>query len=279
MLVELIGLLPSLNVDNNKKEPGDYMQTVKEIEMLLKDLEQPSDWLKELESDKRAGVQKALKRWYKNEEKRQRIRFAHEEKKAFDASYKPFSGAYVAGVDEAGRGPLAGPVVTASVILPDECDELIGLDDSKTITKDKREQLADIIRTVAIDYAVHIQPASVIDDINIYEATRQSMEASVNQLSIAPHFVMVDAMKLSIPQQTASITKADAQSLAVAAASILAKTTRDQYMDRLHEEYPMYQFQKNAGYGTVDHIEALKKHGPTSHHRKTFEPVKSLVKK
>lgn len=253
------------------------MKTVKEIEMLLKDLEEPTEWLKELESDQRTGVQKALKRWVKNAEKKKRIRLAHEEKKAFDASYKPFEGAYIAGVDEAGRGPLAGPVVTACVILPDICDSLVGLDDSKTISRAKREQFAEKIKTIAIDFSVHIQPAAMIDQINIYEATRQSMEQSVQQLSIAPDFVIVDAMRLSLLQQTASVTKADAQSLAVAAASILAKTTRDQYMDKLHEEFPMYQFQKNAGYGTADHIEALKKYGPTSHHRKTFEPVKSIL--
>ena len=253
------------------------MKTVKEIEMLLKDLEEPTEWLKELESDPRAGVQKALKRWAKNAEKRKRIRLAHEEKKAFDASYKPFQEAYVAGVDEAGRGPLAGPVVTACVILPDTCDELIGLDDSKTISRTKRAQFAEKIKAVAIDFAVHIQPAAVIDQINIYEATRQSMEKSVQKLSIKPHFVIVDAMRLSLSQRTASVTKADAQSLAVAAASILAKTTRDQFMDQLHDEFPMYQFQKNAGYGTTDHIEALKKYGPTIHHRKTFEPVKSIL--
>lgn len=253
------------------------MQTVKEIETLLKALKEPSEWLKELENDNRAGVQKALKRWYKNEEKRQAFILAHKEKKAFDASFKPFSDALVAGVDEAGRGPLAGPVVTAAVILPDKCDTLIGLDDSKAISKEKREQLAEKIKAVAIDYAVHIQPPTVIDEINIYEATRQSMEESVKQLVATPQFVIVDAMKLKIATETASITKADAKSLAVAAASILAKTTRDQYMEKLHETYPMYQFQKNAGYGTADHIDALKKYGPTSHHRKTFEPVKSLI--
>lgn len=263
-------------MDINRKKIGEEMKTVKEIEAYLKALEHPTAMLKTLEDDERSGVQKAVKRWYKSEEKRQQLRQAHEDKKAFDASYKAFSEAYVAGVDEAGRGPLAGPVVTASVILPDQCDELIGLDDSKAISKEKREQLAEKIKAVAIDYAIHIQPASVIDDINIYEATRQSMEAAVNQLSTTPHFVIVDAMRLTIPQPTASVIKADAQSLAVAAASILAKTTRDQHMDQLHEQYPMYQFQKNAGYGTAEHIQALKEYGATIHHRKTFEPVKSL---
>lgn len=255
------------------------MQTVKEIEERLKFLESPTEWLKELEKDQRLGVQKALKRWYKKDEKKQHERLAHENKLAFDASYRPFPEAYLAGVDEAGRGPLAGPVVTASVILPTNCDELIGLDDSKTITKEKREQFAEKIKAIAVDYAVHIQPAAIIDEINIYEATRQSMEMAVHNLNVSPHFVIVDAMKLSIQQPTESVIKADAKSLAVAAASILAKTTRDAYMEKLHTDYPMYHFQKNAGYGTADHLIALEKYGPCDDHRKTFEPVKSLFKR
>lgn len=254
------------------------MQTVKEITEQLKALESPTAWLKELENDSRVGVQRALNRWYKNEEKKRVIQMAHENKLAFDASYRPFPAAYLAGVDEAGRGPLAGPVVTASVILPLQCDDLIGLDDSKAITKEKREQFAGKIKAIAVDYAVHVQPASVIDDSNIYEATRQSMEIAVQNLSTTPHFVIVDAMKLNIQQSTESVTKADAKSLAVAAASILAKTTRDAYMEQLHNDYPMYQFQKNAGYGTAEHLAALEKYGPCQAHRKTFEPVKSYLK-
>lgn len=253
------------------------MKTIKEIEALLKEQKTPAKWIEELEGDPRVGVQKALKRWHKNYEKQEAIREGHRDKIAFDASYKPFSAALIAGVDEAGRGPLAGPVVTAAVILPDCCDELIGLDDSKAISKEKRAQFATKIKEISIDYAIHIQPADVIDEINIYEATRKSMECAVNTLDTKPDFVIVDAMSLSLQQQTASVIKADAQSLAVAAASMLAKTTRDAYMEEIDAEYPMYEFARNAGYGTANHIKALETHGPCIHHRRTFEPVKSLV--
>ncbi|AOV08284.1 ribonuclease HII [Sporosarcina ureilytica] len=254
------------------------MQTVKEIEAELKTIEEPTTWLKELENDGRVGVKKALNRWYSNYKKRQQVLAAFERKKAFDASYKPFQQAYVAGVDEAGRGPLAGPVVTAAVILPEDSKALIGLDDSKAISKAKREQLAETIKEIAIAYSIHIQPATVIDELNIYSATKLSMEKAVETLSVSPDFVIVDAMQLNGHYRTESVIKADAQSLAVAAASILAKTTRDTYMDDIHTEFPVYQFAKNAGYGTAEHVEALKKHGPCIHHRKSFEPVKSLSK-
>lgn len=254
------------------------MQTVKEIETLLKAIIEPTEWLKELEQDKRIGVQKAVKRWYVQYEKRQRELEAFEQKKAFDASFKPFQGACIAGVDEAGRGPLAGPVVTAAVILPDKCDALIGLDDSKTISKLAREKLAQKIIRIALAYSIHIQPPEIIEELNIYAATKKSMEKAVETLSITPDFVIVDAMQLDGNFRTKSVIKADAQSLAVAAASILAKTTRDQYMDDIHNEFPMYQFAKNAGYGTADHLAALKEYGPCIHHRQSFEPIKSLFK-
>lgn len=253
------------------------MKTVKEIEALLKIEETPTKWIESLESDERIGVQRALKRWYKNYEKQELIQQTHLKKIAFDTSYKPFPEALVAGVDEAGRGPLAGPVVTAAVILPNDCDALIGLDDSKAVTKEKREQFAQKVKEIAIAYSVHIQPPAVIDEVNIYEATRQSMETAVKNLQTTPHIVIVDAMTLSLQQQTVSVIKADAQSLAVAAASVLAKTTRDDYMKEVHEKYPMYLFEKNAGYGTADHLQALEVHGPCMHHRKTFEPIKSLL--
>lgn len=254
------------------------MLTVKEIEEELKSKVEPTAWIKELANDERVGVKKALNRWYVNYEKRQQELEAYEYKKAFDASYKPFQEAHVAGVDEAGRGPLAGPVVTAAVILPQNTDALIGLDDSKTISKEKREELAAAIKDIAIAYSIHVQPASIIDELNIYAATKLSMEKSVENLSVSPDFVIADAMELNGNFRTESVIKADAKSLAVAAASILAKTTRDAYMEDIHTEFPMYQFAKNAGYGTAEHIAALKKYGPCAHHRRSFEPVKSLIK-
>ena len=254
------------------------MKTIKEIETLLRTMDEPNDWLTELSGDGRAGVQKAVARWQRGYDKRQLIKEAHLSKMAFDTSYRPFLGARVAGVDEAGRGPLAGPVVTAAVILPEETPELVGLDDSKTITKASREQLADKIRSVAVSISVHVQSARKIDELNIYVATRDSMERAVEGLSVKPDFVIVDAMSLKTDCPTASVIKADAQSLAVAAASIIAKTTRDSLMYKVHEAYPIYNFTKNAGYGTAEHLAGLESAGPCEHHRKSFEPIKSMIR-
>jgi ribonuclease HII len=200
-----------------------------------------------------------------------------EETISFDASYKTKEGALLAGVDEAGRGPLAGPVVCAAVILPDDAPQLLGLNDSKKLSMQERERLSILIKELAISYSVHIQSTARIDETNIYAATRESMEIAVTNLDTRPDIVLADAMKLQVGCKTESIIKGDAQSLAIAAASILAKTARDQLMDKLHEEFPMYNFRKNVGYGTEEHVEALKLHGPCKYHRKTFEPVKSIL--
>ncbi|WP_124070940.1 ribonuclease HII [Filibacter tadaridae] len=253
------------------------MKTVKEIIEMLAAVDEPGQWMEELAADKRAGVKNALERWSRRYDKRMKIQAMHVSKMAFDTSFAPFEGALVAGVDEAGRGPLAGPVVTATVILPQDVQKLIGLDDSKRIAKRDRERLAVLIKEIATDYNVHVQSAKQIDDMNIYAATRDSMEQAVRALTIRPDFVMVDAMALATDCPTASIVKGDAQSLVIAAASILAKTTRDAIMDDLHKEFPAYQFNKNAGYGTPGHLDALQQYGPCEHHRKSFEPVKSMI--
>ena len=254
-----------------------HVLTVKEIEEKLKNEDEPTLWMNDLENDHRTGVHKALTRWKRKYELKELVIQEHQEKVSFDRSYAPFVNAFLAGVDEAGRGPLAGPVVTAAVILPEETPDLVGLDDSKTISKEKREQLAMKIRQVAIAYSIHIQSADKIDELNIYEATRASMEKAVTELSVQPDFVIADAMSLNTICQTASVIKADAKSLAVAAASILAKTTRDSIMDTVHNDFPQYNFKKNAGYGTAEHLLALREYGPCEHHRKTFEPVKSIL--
>lgn len=256
---------------------GERVKTIQSIKLLLKETNELEPWMAELSKDERKGVQQALISWNRAYDKRCASKASHIEKQQFDASYAPFEGAQVAGTDEAGRGPLAGPVVTAAVILPLEADELIGLDDSKQIPKKERERLAEIIKRIAVAWSVHVQSAKRIDDINIYAATRESMEQAISTLSIEPDQVLADAMPLTVKCPSASIVKGDAQSLAIAAASILAKTTRDQLMDELHEEYPMYRFDKHAGYGTPEHLDALKDYGPSIHHRKTFEPIKTMI--
>ena len=252
------------------------MKTIKEITMALKEAEEWQDWMRDLANDERAGVQKAWQSWQKRQEKKQQLVQEHQAKIDFDRSYGK-QGALIAGVDEAGRGPLAGPVVTAAVILPENCSALVGLNDSKQLSKEKRNEFAELVKTHALSYSIHFQSAEMIDTLNIYEATKQSMKCSVEALSIKPDYVLVDAMTLPIAIPQASIIKGDAKSLAIAAASILAKTARDEYMEELDQEFPMYGFAQHAGYGTKQHLEALATYGITTHHRKSFEPIKSML--
>ncbi len=258
---------------------GIQMKTIKEITEALKAATQIEDWMAPIQEDERSGVVKVWAQFQKRLEKEQQLQGAHTEKLQFDGSYLPFAGALIAGTDEAGRGPLAGPVVTAAVVLPNYCEELLGINDSKQLSKDKRNEFAVRIREYALAYEIHFQSEDEIDRLNIYEATRQSMKASIEGLAIQPQFVLADAMTLDIEIPQASIIKGDAKSLAIAAASILAKTARDEYMEKLHEQFPAYGFAQHAGYGTKQHLQAIEQYGPTVHHRKSFEPIKSIIAK
>lgn len=255
------------------------MKTIKEITAALKVATQYEAWMDAFKDDERTAVQKAIVSFEKRMEKQAKLVQAHMDKLQFDGSYLPNPNAYIAGVDEAGRGPLAGPVVTAAVILPNNCMELLGVNDSKQISKEMRESFAERVKEHAIAYSIHFQSEEAIDTLNILEATRQSMVKSVEGLSLKPDVVIADAMKLPIEQPQHSIIKGDALSLAIAAASILAKTARDHYMEELHEKYPQYGFNQHAGYGTKQHLEAIEQYGITPHHRKSFEPIKSLIVK
>lgn len=183
---------------------------------------------------------------------------------------------YIAGIDEVGRGPLVGPVVTAAVILPkDFYDERIN--DSKKLTEKKRELLYDVIMENAISVGIGISSEDVIDEINILEATKKAMIEAVNNLSVKPEHLLIDAVKLNIDIPQTSIIKGDAKSESIAAASIIAKVTRDRMMDELDKIHPEYDFKHNKGYGTKKHIEAIKKYGIIKEHRKTFAPCNQYV--
>jgi ribonuclease HII len=185
---------------------------------------------------------------------------------------------YIGGVDEVGRGPLVGPVVTACVILPkDYYDERIN--DSKKISEKKREELYDVIMNNALSVGIGVSSEKVIDKINILEATKKAMKEAINNCNIKPEHVLIDAVKLDIDIPSTSIIKGDAKSQSIAAASIIAKVTRDRMMYELDKKHPEYGFAKNKGYGTKQHIEALYKYGPLKEHRKTFEPVTSIINK
>ena len=181
---------------------------------------------------------------------------------------------YIAGIDEVGRGPLAGPVVTACVILPPDV-ELIYLNDSKQVTEKRREVLYDQIMDCAISVGVGMNVASRIDEINILEATKEAMKKAVEAMSVTPDLLLIDALHLDdvdIPQ--IGIEKGDTKSVSIAAASIIAKVTRDRMMVELANQYPGYYFEKNKGYGTKQHYEGLRTLGPCPIHRRTF--IKTL---
>lgn len=185
---------------------------------------------------------------------------------------------YIAGCDEAGRGPIAGPVVIATCILPNDfTDERIN--DSKKLTEKKRELLYDVIIENAIDYQIIVYDQTVIDEINIYQASKKGMEEGIRNLKIKPDFILTDAMKLSEDFKHLAIVKGDSKSISIAAASILAKVTRDRIMKEYDLIYPEYGFKNHKGYPTKQHKEALEQFGILPIHRKTFEPVKSMCSK
>ena len=184
---------------------------------------------------------------------------------------------FIAGIDEVGRGPLVGPVVTAAVILPkDFYDERIN--DSKKLTEKKRELLYDVIMENAISVGIGISSEDVIDEINILNATKRAMLEAVNNLSVKPEHLLIDAVKLNTDISQTSIIKGDAKSESIAAASIIAKVTRDRMMVELDKIHPEYDFKHNKGYGTKKHIEAIRKYGIIKEHRKTFAPCDEYVK-
>lgn len=189
------------------------------------------------------------------------------ERELFQKGYR-----LVAGADEVGRGPLAGPVVAAAVILPlEEEKRIFGIDDSKKLSKKKRETLAEKIKESAVAYAIEEVDEETIDKINILQATRLAMKRAIEKLSPRPDFVLTDGnMTLDIPVPQESVVKGDAKIASIGAASILAKVYRDALMEKYAEAFPYYGFERNAGYGTRAHIEAIREMGICTIHRRTF---------
>lgn len=188
----------------------------------------------------------------------------------FDREYRSKSAGLLCGVDEAGRGPLAGPVCAAAVILPDDV-ELPGLNDSKKLTDKKRRELYDIITEQALSWSVALVDEKTIDEINILQATFRAMEQAVAGLTMTPDLVLVDGNREPpLPMKTECVVGGDGKSASIAAASILAKVTRDRLMEELDETYPQYGFAVHKGYGTKRHYEALRTYGPSPIHRQTF---------
>ncbi|KRL25166.1 MULTISPECIES: ribonuclease HII [Lactobacillus] len=250
--------------------------TIKEVKELLSSNDVTEAQLAELEKDPRVGVQKLIVSYRKKQAKLLAKKEAFLERFSYEKQFWQ-KGELVAGVDEVGRGPLAGPVVTAAVIIDHNFD-LLEVNDSKKLSPEKRLQLYPKILSEAVSVGIGVKSAAVIDQINIYEADRQAMAQAVKALDVKPDALLVDAMNVPIDIPQIELIKGDAKSNSIAAASIVAKVFRDKLMDDYDKIYPQYGFPRNAGYGTKEHVEALKKYGPTPIHRKTFAPVSDFFK-
>ncbi|MBB6217795.1 ribonuclease HII [Anaerosolibacter carboniphilus] len=252
-------------------------KSAKEIEKLIKmmDIEAGAKLIPFLLKDERTSIRKLgeglAKKLEKFIQEKERVRkLWYYENEIFKSGVK-----LIAGIDEAGRGPLAGPVVAAAVILPKGIF-IEGIDDSKKLSEAKRDILFDIIRDKALSIGVGIVDNHIIDEINIFNATKLAMSNAIENLSICPEYLLIDAVKLTdihIKQQ--ALIKGDSKSISIAAASIIAKVTRDRMIKEYDVLYPQYGFRNHKGYGTKEHYESIEKHGITNIHRKTF--LKGIV--
>jgi ribonuclease HII len=246
------------------------MQKINEIKEVLNktSVDRLSDFIREYSSDSRAGVQNLVKKAdkkllaYKAEvERTYHLQF-------FERKYSDYN--YICGIDEVGRGPLAGPVVAGAVIFPKNCD-ILYINDSKKLSAAKREELADIIFEKAISAKTALVSPEYIDEVNILQATYEAMRKAIASLEYQPDILLNDAVNIpGLDVKQVPIIKGDAKSISIGAASIIAKVTRDALMVEYDKIYPEYDFASNKGYGSAKHIEALKKYGPCPIHRKTF---------
>ena len=248
------------------------MMSISDINKLLKEAdgeEALSAFISDFSQDERGGVQKlVLSAQKKLDALHAEIERIHM-MQSYEREYSSFG--YLCGIDEVGRGPLAGPVYAAAVILPEDSD-ILYLNDSKKLSEKKREELYDVIMEKAVSVGIGFSTHERIDEINILQATFEAMTKAVNSLDPTPGALLIDAVH--IPQLEAykqvSIIKGDAKSVSIAAASIIAKVTRDRLMAEYDKQYPEYGFASNKGYGSADHIAALKKYGPCPIHRRSF---------
>lgn len=235
-----------------------------------------SEQIKMLQADERGGVQKLLVAYYKRLEKEAQEKERFTKMLAYESEYYAQGVQYVAGVDEAGRGPLAGPLVIAAVILPRNAF-IAGLNDSKQLSAAKRDKLYDEIIAKAVAIEVNIVSVSNIDKYNIYAATQRGMAQVLEHLPVQPQVALIDAMPVTAKNiECVPIVHGDALSASIAAASIIAKVTRDRIMERLDTLFPDYGFAHNKGYGSGAHMQAIAEFGATKWHRRSYEPVKSM---
>ncbi len=230
--------------------------------------EETEAFIKEYENDTRTGVVKILADLRKRKEKYFKELERIDNMLIYENKYFDF--ANICGIDEVGRGPLAGPVVAGAVILPKGC-KILYVNDSKKLSAKQREELSEEIMDKAVSYGIGIVSPERIDEINILQATYEAMRSAVAKLDPSPDLLLNDAVRIpELNQRQVPIIKGDAKSLSIASASIIAKVTRDRYMEYVSDKYPEYDFASNKGYGTAVHIEALKKYGPCEIHRRSF---------
>ncbi|MBC1725429.1 ribonuclease HII [Listeria seeligeri] len=249
-------------------------ESISDIQKKLSQVNSENDSVFQLYlQDERKGVQKLLislqKKWEKEAKLVQKLtKMKQYENDLYQQGYK-----CIAGVDEVGRGPLAGPVVAAAVILPEDFS-VVGINDSKQLSELKRETLFELIKQQAIAVGVGIIEHDVIDEVNIYEATKLAMRMALDELDPSPDFILIDAMPLKYTEAELSLIKGDTKSISIAAASIIAKVTRDRLMKDYDVAYPGYDFLHNMGYGTKNHLNGLNTNGVCPIHRLSFAPVK-----
>ena len=250
--------------------------TLSEMKRVLAEEDVPDDVMADILSDEREGAKKLVAAYKRRLERDMAERLRVEAMYEWETKLYQKGMRYIAGIDEVGRGPLAGPVTVAAVILKPHWFAA-GLNDSKKVTPARREELAAKIREEAEAVSVFSLDAADIDTYNIYDATLLAMYEAVKRLPIRPEAVLVDAMPLHLPMEVHSLIHGDARSASIAAASIVAKVYRDHLMEEYEKQYPGYGFAQNKGYGTAAHIEAIARLGITPIHRRSFEPVKSMV--
>lgn len=242
----------------------------KEIDEILKNIpiNQLKDEIDRFKGDDRSSVKKLIEKYEKNIVKYEKELDRIEVMKQFEKEYGHLG--YVCGIDEVGRGPLAGPVVACAVILPKDVD-ILYVNDSKKLSEKKREELYDEIMEKAIAVGIGIEDHNVIDELNILQATYSAMRKAVSNLSVKPDVLLNDAVTIpGVDIKQVPIIKGDAKSVSIAAASIIAKVTRDRMMVELDEKYPGYDFASNKGYGSATHIEGIKSQGLCEIHRRSF---------
>jgi ribonuclease HII len=255
--------------------PNKY--TVAEAEKMIKEISNEEDErFQAFVKDERKGIQKLVSRWYSNKDNQRALLKEFERMSFFEKDLKLQGYEQIAGIDEVGRGPLAGPVVAAAVVLPpDFC--LLGINDSKKLSEKQREEFYTYITKEAIAWGTGIISPREIDELNIYQASKKAMAAALDDLKMNPEHLLIDAMELGTPYPEMSLIKGDARSISIAAASIVAKVTRDRMMHEYSRQYRGYGFESNMGYGTKEHLEGLKELGPSPIHRRSFAPVKELM--